>query len=100
MPEIHLELRWGGGEQFWQIAAPAVCLPRCCSIVVPEMTQAKTRSQSINAFKVEAVLEMLTAWAQTTCLPPRDSEFMSVSHSVRTAELCRIHSVSMNLIFC
>lgn len=85
---------------FGKLQLPAVSLPCCCSITMREMTQAKTRSQSINVFKVEAVLEMLTAWAQTTCLPPRDSEFMSVSHSVRTAELCRIHSVRMNLIFC
>lgn len=93
MPEIYLEPRCGGGWQFWQIAAPAVSLPH-------EMTQPKTRSQSINVSKVETVVEMFTAWAQTTCLPPRDTEFISVSHSIETAELCRIHSVRMNLIFC
>lgn len=90
----------GVGGQFWQITTPAVSLPCCCSIPVREMTQAKTRSQSRNVSKVEAALEMFTAWAQTTCLPPRDSEFMSVRHSVGTAELCRIRSVRMNLIFC
>lgn len=72
----------------------------CCSITTHKMTQTKSRSQSMNVPKEEAVLEMFTTRAETTCLPPGVCEFMAVSHTVGTAELCRSPTDRMNLIFC
>lgn len=77
-------IKVSGGGLFWQTATRPLCCISPAFVPSPCTRWLKLRLD----LKEEALLEMFTS----TCLPPGDSEFMAVSHSVGTAELCRTHS--------